>query len=311
MRPAPSAAAGAAAWWAVRHHTSPAVRRWRPGAGARHREGILSARYAGSGDLTVLLHGIVGNGDEFGGAFDVLAHEGRVVVPDLLGFGRSMAPDGTDVRREAHLRALDGLAVARRSDTEPVTVVGHSMGGVLALHWAARLVAAGRQVRVVTVCAPLYDSPAEADARIGALGPLARLIALDDPLSERVCAWMCAHRRLAAGVTVAASPALPVPIARGGVQHTWPAYSGAMDGLIRDSGWRTPFRALVEARVPVLLLEGGRDPVPVPGRAAALAAAHPTVRLAVQPRAGHDLPLADPRWCVERIRGAPVPGPRV
>lgn len=323
MRPEPArssegvrrrwAVAGAAlgaGWWVGRHRASPAVRRWRPGTGGRHRLGELSARTITrdrSGPDTVLLHGIVGSGDTFGVDFDRLAEGGRLVVPDLLGFGASMAPVRVDFGTAAHLGALDEAADVlgvRGTAGAPLTVVGHSMGGVLALHWAARRAARGEVVRVVTICCPLYDTPAEADQRIGALGPLARLIALDGPVARRICAWMCDHRNLSAGLAVALSPSRPVSVARGGVAHTWPAYSGAMDGVIRDTDWRGALEVLVDAAAPVLFLEGGVDGVPVPGRAAALARRHPSVTHACHPRAGHGLPLTDPAWCVTHITGA-------
>lgn len=296
----------AVGWWLGRHRTSPAVRRWRPGAGTRERSGRLSVRTSTGGPggpATVLLHGIVANGDAFGAGFDALLDGGRLVVADLLGFGASMAADTADFRVAAHLVALDDAVERRGLSDAPLTIVGHSMGGVLALHWAAHRAARGLPVRVATICAPLYDTPDEADQRIGALGPLARLIALEHPIARRICAWMCDHRRVSAGLAVALSPSLPVPIARGGVQHTWPAYSGAMDGLIRDSHWRRAVQVLTDAAAPVLLLEGADDPVPTPGRAAGLAARHPTVTHHLRPGAGHDLPLADPRWCVDQIRG--------
>ncbi len=49
--------------------------------------------------------------------------------------------------------------------------------------------------------------------------------------------------------------------------------------------------------VPVVLAEGARDPVPVPGRMAALADTFDTVTVRVHPSASHDLPIAYAAWC--------------
>ena len=46
-------------------------------------------------------------GDIFGAGFDRLAERHRVVVPDLLGFGRSLDEARTAFSVEAHLDALD------------------------------------------------------------------------------------------------------------------------------------------------------------------------------------------------------------
>jgi pimeloyl-ACP methyl ester carboxylesterase len=46
---------------------------------------------SGSGERAfVLLHGLVTSSDTFGSSYDRLASYARLVVPDLLGFGRSM-----------------------------------------------------------------------------------------------------------------------------------------------------------------------------------------------------------------------------
>ncbi len=86
--------AGATAWL-LRHVAAPAVRAWRPDGGTYRRLGPLSVRVAGDGPRAfVLLHGPAGCGDAFGAGYDELAAHGRLVVPDLLGFGRSMNVGG-------------------------------------------------------------------------------------------------------------------------------------------------------------------------------------------------------------------------
>jgi pimeloyl-ACP methyl ester carboxylesterase len=103
------------------------------------RAGPLAVRTLGEGDdAVVLLHGLTGSGDGFGGGFGVLASASQLVIPDLLGFGASMDVDRTDFSLEAHLSALDEMLAALDLDDAPLTVVGHSMGAVLALHWPRR-----------------------------------------------------------------------------------------------------------------------------------------------------------------------------
>lgn len=300
MRPpvtALSTAVVAGSTWAVLHATAPTVRGWSPSSAPTAVAGRLATRTTGAGPSTVvLLHGIVGCGDYFGARYDALGHAGRLVVPDLLGFGdsyRAAAPTGYGL--EGHLQALDELAEASGL-TGPLTVVGHSMGAVLALHWAARR---HRQVeRVVAMSAPLYESPAEGQSRIRGLGVLEAAMALDTPLSRATCAWMCEHRTAAGWAAAALKPHLPVRVARRGVLHTWPAYLSAMQEVVLTSPWRAALAVLTDAAVPVLLAAGARDPVPVPGRADRLARQHPAVTSVTHPYAAHDLPLTDPDWCV-------------
>lgn len=82
---------GAAAGWLIRHRSSRAVRCWRLGDGTHRIAGELSVRAMGDGDRAViLLHGLTASGDYFGAEYDRLADHAQLVIPDLLGFGRSL-----------------------------------------------------------------------------------------------------------------------------------------------------------------------------------------------------------------------------
>lgn len=289
--------------WFLRHRVSPAVRAWTPGGGHRRRAGLLSVRTYGQGDeVVVLLHGLTGSGDWFGGGFDGLGQDAQVVVPDLLGFGRSMDVTCKDFSLEAHLAALDDMLGVLGLTAAPLTVVGHSMGAVLAVHWAARR---SNARRVVAFCAPLYTSREEAARHIARMGLLEKLFALESPLARWTCAWMCKHRGVAQWVAVAASPEWPVPLARQGVLHTWPAYLGGMNGIIQRPGWKQALQALDARGTAVVLADGADDPVPVSGRSACLAAGFRCVQAVEHPAATHDLPVAHPEWSLALTRGEP------
>ena len=219
-------------------------------------------RTFGSGEpVVLLLHGMAAAGNSFGAAFDRLDDSGRVVVPDLLGFGGSMLPPG-QVSGEDHLDAVDAMLAALGLTQAPLVVVGHSMGGPLALRFAARHTS---QVRtVITLCAALYRDDAEADARIALMGPFEAALTGDGPLPNRLCAWVCRHRSIAGWVAVVIRPDLPVAVARSGVKHTWDSYRGALDGLLRAPDWEPALDRIAAADIPVVLVEGGADPVPVP-----------------------------------------------
>ncbi|MGI8692944.1 MAG: alpha/beta fold hydrolase [Geodermatophilaceae bacterium] len=294
-------AAGAARWvW--RHQRSAAVAVWTPGSGEQVRAGPLSLRSLGSAEpVVLLLHGMIAAGNSFGAVYDALTEVATLVVPDLLGFGGSMATTRpTDAA--AHLQALDDALSALGLDLRPTIVAGHSMGGALALRWAA---AHTDQVRaVVAFGAPLYRGRAEADEHVAAMGGMETLLATDGWLPRTVCAWMCRHRTAASWIAVAHRPDLPVAVARSGVKHTWATYGGSMDGLIRDTGWQAALDTLRRAGIPVSLVAGAIDPVPVAGLAAELATTHANVTAIVHPSADHGLPLTDPAWCRELITDA-------
>lgn len=294
--------AACAAWWVFRHQRSAAVAVWSPGRGGQVRAGSLCLRTFGTADpLVLLLHGMLASGNSFGAEYDRLAEVATVVVPDLLGFGGSMAVTGrTDA--VAHLQALDTALSVLGLDRRQTVVAGHSMGGALALRWAASHT--DRVRAVVAFGAPLYRDRVEADVRVAAMGRMEALLSTDGRLPRAVCAWMCRHRTVASWIAVAGRPDLPLAVARSGVQHTWATYRGAMDGLIRDTRWPHTLGQLCRAGIPVTLVAGAFDSVPVAGLAAELAVARASVTAIVHPTADHLLPLTDPAWCARLIMDA-------
>jgi pimeloyl-ACP methyl ester carboxylesterase len=92
---------------------------------------------AGAGDdAVVLLHGLSGSARWWARNIGALAARHRVLVPDVIGFGRSrlggLRLPGVPEVAEVIARWI-GLAAG-----EPAHLVGHSMGGQLAVHVAAR-----------------------------------------------------------------------------------------------------------------------------------------------------------------------------
>ncbi len=80
----------------------------------------------------VLLHGIGASGEDWEYQIPVFAPLCRVIVPDLRGYGRS--PKGGAYTVEAF--AADVWALLVRLDIERFNLVGHSMGGAVALRMA-------------------------------------------------------------------------------------------------------------------------------------------------------------------------------
>jgi len=250
----------------------------------------------------VLLHGLVGSGRFWGADYDVLASDHRLVVPDLLGFGRSERPSGgygPDEHADAVAGALHALGIDR-----PATVGAHSLGTVVALRLAARhphLVAS-----ITAFGPPLYAGRAEAMRRIGAASPLAKALALPGSLAERACRWMCEHHRAAAALARWSHPGLPPELAADAVEHTWHSYSQTLDRCLLTG---EPAAWLEDISVPVSLIAGTRDRVVDLDFLDELAHRHETVGLE-RWEGDHRIPLTDPRRCADAIlRRPPAPRP--
>jgi pimeloyl-ACP methyl ester carboxylesterase len=264
------------------------------------RCGRLWARsLGGRGDAIVLLHGLISTGDAFGAAYDQLARTHRLVVPDLLGFGRSMDDEGTSFGVEAHLDALDEMAERTGLfESSRWTLGAHSMGVSLALRWALRH--PDRVVRVVGWGAPLYPSPEQARSRIAG-SAMARLFALDTELAARVCALSCRHRTAAGWLSAAAEPRLPVSVARAAPLHTWPAYRDAIRDLVLDVDWNELVGECDRHSVEVGLVWGAKDCVGDRSCAERLVERSRRGRVEVLDRGDHRLPLTNPTICIEQL----------
>src|SRR3954452_10291427 len=93
----------------------------------------VSYRTAGEGPVLLLIHGITGTSEQWNDAFPLLAERYTVVAPDLLGHGHSAKPRG-DYSLGAFAVSIRDLLIAlghRRA-----TVVGHSLGGGIAMQFA-------------------------------------------------------------------------------------------------------------------------------------------------------------------------------
>lgn len=87
----------------------------------------------GRGPAVLLIHGIGDSSDTFRDLIGPLARDHTVIAPDLLGHGRSDKPRA-DYSVAAYANAMrDLLSVL---DIERATVVGHSLGGGVAMQFA-------------------------------------------------------------------------------------------------------------------------------------------------------------------------------
>src|SRR5215218_7140410 len=107
----------------------------------------VAYREEGEGSAVVLIHGIAGCSATWDAVVPRLAARHAVIAPDLLGHGESAKPQG-DYSLGAYASGVRDLLAVLGHDR--VTVVGHSLGGGIALQfayqfpeWCERLVLVG------------------------------------------------------------------------------------------------------------------------------------------------------------------------
>src|ERR1700710_2031066 len=93
----------------------------------------VSYRLAGTGPAIVLIHGIPSSLRTWDGVFEALASHHTVLAPDMLGHGRSGKPRG-DYSLGAYASGVRDLMALL--DIDSATIVGHSLGGGIAMQFA-------------------------------------------------------------------------------------------------------------------------------------------------------------------------------
>jgi pimeloyl-ACP methyl ester carboxylesterase len=88
---------------------------------------------SGTGPALLFIHGILGSQKQWGHLVDRLDEDHRLIVPDLFGHGQSAKPVG-DYSLGAHAATLRDLL--DRLGIEQVSLVGHSLGGGIAMVFA-------------------------------------------------------------------------------------------------------------------------------------------------------------------------------
>lgn len=96
---------------------------------------LYVTQYDGNGPRLLLLHGIGTNGEGWSPVIDDLAVQFSPLTVDLRGHGRSGKPESGYLYTH-YLDDIERLLAAL--DWKNPLIMGHSLGGILALWWAAR-----------------------------------------------------------------------------------------------------------------------------------------------------------------------------
>jgi pimeloyl-ACP methyl ester carboxylesterase len=114
----------------------------------------IHVRVGGQGPAVVLLHGFGDTGDMWALMAAELAHDHRVVVPDLRGMGLSSHPAGGYDKKT---QAADIRSVLTQLGIDHAAIVGHDIGATVAYAYAARY--PDKTDRLVVMDAPVPGIP--------------------------------------------------------------------------------------------------------------------------------------------------------
>jgi pimeloyl-ACP methyl ester carboxylesterase len=250
----------------------------------------LSDRVGGtSGPVLLLLHGLLGSGASFGPALDGLARTHRVIAPDLLGHGASEKPSGDYSLGSLATLVRDLLVVL---GVESATVVGHSLGGGVAMQLAHQFPAVVERL-VLVGSGGLGRTVSPALRAVALPGAEWVLPAVFNPYAARAAARLL---RPLQRITPPALAQVVAGLATLADAEARSAFVLTARSVIDVRGQRVSAtdRLYLAAALPLLLVWGGRDPVIPVAHAEALHTQLPGSELVIFEGAGHFPQVEEP-----------------
>ena len=234
----------------------------------------------GAGTPVVLLHGFPLDHSMWNAQIDALSENYRVIVPDLRGFGRSGASDGTVTMQQFAddlASLLDGLEI-----DQPVVLCGLSMGGYVALQFWQKY---RSRLRGLILCdtRAVCDTPETAAAR----REMAERVLREGPapLVEGMVP------KLFARTTAQEQPEMVDSLRRIMMDSNPRAIAAAARGMAQRPEMVS---RLAEIDCPTLVIVGAQDAISTPDEMRAIARAIPNTRFVEIAGCGHMSPMERP-----------------
>lgn len=238
----------------------------------------------------VFLHGVAMDHTVWALQSRFLAHRGHAVLaPDLPGCGRSAGPhlDSIAALADWTVALLDAVGAPA------ALLVGHSMGGLIALETAARHSTRVRALALVATMAPMaVQADFMALARAG-----------DHKALELMNDWSAGRR-----MHVGGQPQPGLWQIGAALRSTEQAPPGALAaGLAACAAYTGGPAAAAAIACPTTVILGERDQMTPLSRALPFARSIPGAEIRVLPGAGHMLPLERPDDVLDGLRRMAVP----
>ena len=225
---------------------------------------------------------------------ELLKDRHHVIALDLLGFGRSPKPSILKYDRDDHINYILGT-LDKIGIKTPITLVGHSMGALLALSLASKY--PDRVSSLVLISMPIYKNAIQAKREITQSNIVPRFMYYG-PTARIICSAMCMLRPLAQILVPLYFKHVPKDVATDATRHTWFSYSRSMENIIEN---QDVLADLQKVNVPVLVVFGSQDAVAKTTNLEAIKICCKDIEVKLL-NATHQLPLEEPKQTAQFIK---------
>ena len=240
----------------------------------------------------VFLHGITGSRRYWARKVLPLEDRHRLIIPDLLGFGLSPKPHieyTIDVFRDSVRSLIEELDLADR----PLILVGHSLGALIALEYAARY--RPQVARMVLISIPRYTDPATAHETFWNGSPHYRRLLNEHSLRETLAQL----KRSGLELTLRYIFRFPLPVLIDSHKFTFRSLTSTLERCLLNYQVDNILPSVPP--VPTLLIHGEQDAVAPLDHITPLPGIYRNMRLQTVGGTGHHLFLTHTRRCMRLI----------
>jgi pimeloyl-ACP methyl ester carboxylesterase len=245
------------------------------------------------GPALLFLHGITGSRRYWQKKVRALEREYCLLMPDLLGFGLSPKPYleyTIDVFRDSVRGFVEEMDLASR----PLTIVGHSLGALIALEYAALHGAHLR--RLILLSLPRFSDPGTAHALFWRGSPHYRRLLNEHSLGETLSQM----KRTGLELTLRYMLRFPWSVVVDSHKFTFKSLTSTLEHCLL--GYQVDRILPLVPAVPTLLIHGEQDSVAPLDHVRPLPGLYPYMSLRTVRGTGHHLFLTHTRLCLNLLR---------
>jgi pimeloyl-ACP methyl ester carboxylesterase len=190
----------------------------------------LFVKTAGEGESQILfIHGLMASHRYWENQISEFSKNHFIVAPDLLGFGNSPWPK-SGYTFESHLNSLEHTLKIVGIPEKPFVIVGHSLGAILALRYAATH--PDRVSKVLILAIPLFRTKEDAQKSMKKSSTMESMMGLNSVIAPLLCFF---HEALGPGAVPLFRPFMkgfPDSVIEDATKHTWASFHETVENVI-------------------------------------------------------------------------------